>query len=210
MILWKTFQCAKRNYHSKTTVHVAVVRDSPQLQINHFFTNGFWQTRSLWSLPLWKSITLASQRICVASIRTFSIAPTLSFRITHPWKPTIKIIDIIKQGEKQALNSFLWTGLVPQAAVYDPFPLIIQSCCTYLKVAVRGAHLHGANHMFVDRWGKVGTYNKRTEIVLKCPWIWGVGKNQIETEWKTITSRVIENSKKKNQESTVTFHYRKL
>lgn len=127
----------------------------PTQQIGHFFTKGFWQTRSRWSLPFWMSITLASQRICVASIRAFSIGPTLSCRITHPWKTTVKMIQYLQlqQGEKRTCL-IVWTkygGLVPQGAVYDPSPVIIRSCRTYLKTAVRGAHLHGANRMFVDK-----------------------------------------------------------
>lgn len=52
----------------------------------YFFKNGFWQTSRRWSLPFWRSITLASQRICVAKARAFSMAPTSSERTTQPYK----------------------------------------------------------------------------------------------------------------------------
>jgi len=55
------------------------------LLLSYFLMNGFWQTRSLWSLPSWRSMTLASQRTRAASARAISITPTLSLRTTHPY-----------------------------------------------------------------------------------------------------------------------------
>lgn len=82
-----------KNVDSSNTYHRKNWRSSRKwtsLKLNNYFlTNGFWQTSSRWSLPFWRSITLASQRISVASMRAFSIGPNLSERTTQPCQSMI-------------------------------------------------------------------------------------------------------------------------
>lgn len=71
---------------------------SVQFQKNHFLVNGFWHTSSRWSLPFWRSITLASQRICVANMRAFSMGPNVSERIIQPYQEFVfKCQNMFKQ-----------------------------------------------------------------------------------------------------------------
>lgn len=71
---------------------------SVQSQKNHFLVNGFWHTRRRWSLPFCRSITLASQRICVANMRAFSMGPNVSERIIQPYQEFVfKCQNMYKQ-----------------------------------------------------------------------------------------------------------------
>lgn len=78
------FQTNLEELPEKKCVHIHKGETS-RYSIYHFLMNGFWQTSSRWSLPFWRSITLASHRICVARVRAISMAPTLSERTAHPW-----------------------------------------------------------------------------------------------------------------------------
>lgn len=84
--IFPSFQKKLKELPEKKCVHIQKGETS-RYSIYHFLMNGFWQTSSRWSLPFWRSITLASHRICVVRVRAISMAPTLSERTAHPWKP---------------------------------------------------------------------------------------------------------------------------